>query len=214
MTKKETTHCSDEHCREEQCEAEQNSPSPHQCKGKCKERSEHSCKEEHTEAHSYEGTCEEDASDCTEETPLKELTKTLKFLQADFENYRKRVERDNADFKKYATKQLLVEIIPVLDNFGHALKTVDDEGVRLIHMQLMGILEKYGLKEIECLGKKFDPKLHEALLQEESDKEANIVLDVLQKGYIVGDAVLRPARVKITRKKQDETARVPTGGTS
>ena len=214
MTKKETTHCSDEHCMEEQCEAEQDSPSPHQCKGKCKERSEHSCKEEHTEAHSCEGTCEEDASDCTEETPLKELTKTLQFLQADFENYRKRVERDNADFKKYATKQLLVEIIPVLDNFGHALKTVDDEGVRLIHMQLMGILEKYGLKEIECLGKKFDPKLHEALLQEDSDKEANIVLDVLQKGYIVGDAVLRPARVKITRKKQDETARVPTGGTS
>ena len=206
MTKKETTHCSDEHCREEQCTAEQNSPSPkeeHQCKGKCKE--------EHTEPH-CEGICEEDP--CSEETALKELTKTLQFLQADFENYRKRVERDNADFKKYATKQLLVEIIPVLDNLGHALKTVDDEGVRLIHTQLMGILEKYGLKEIECLGKKFDPKLHEALLQEESDKEANIVLEVLQKGYIVGDAVLRPARVKITRKKQDETARVPTGGTS
>ncbi len=206
MTKKETTHCSDEHCREEQCTAEQNSPSPkeeHQCKGKCKE--------EHNEPH-CEGTCEEDP--CNEETQLKDLTKTLQFLQADFENYRKRVERDNADFKKYATKQLLVELIPVLDNFGHALKTVDDEGVRLIHMQLMGVLEKYGLKEIECLGKKFDPKLHEALLQEDSDKEANIVLEVLQKGYIVGDTVLRPARVKITRKKQDETARVPTGGTS
>lgn len=194
MTKKETTHCSDEHCREEQCEAEQHSPS---------------CNEE---ADSCKGTCED--ADCTEETQLKELTRTLQLLQADFENYRKRVERDNADFKRYATKQLLAEIIPVLDNLGHALKTVDDEGVRLIQMQLSGVLEKYGLKEIECLGKKFDPKLHEALLQEDSDKEANIVLDVLQKGYIVGDAVLRPARVKIARKKQDETARVPTGGTS
>ncbi len=196
MTKKETTHCSDEHCKEEQCEAEQNSPLH-------KEETLH-CEE----------TCAEDASECKEETHIKELTKTLQFLQADFENYRKRVERDNADFKKYATKQLLVEIIPVLDNLGHALKTIDDEGVRLIHMQLMGVLEKYGLKEIECLGKKFDPKQHEALLQEETDKEPNIVLEVLQKGYIVGDAVLRPARVKITRKKQDETARVPTGGTA
>ncbi len=198
MTKKETTHCSDEHCREEQCASEQNSPSPkegHMCKGKCKEQPQNN-----------EETCH------NEITELAELTQTLQLLQADFENYRKRVERDNADFKKYATKQLLAEIVPVLDNFGHALKTVDDEGVRLIHMQLSGVLEKYGLKEIECLGKKFDPKLHEALLQEDSDKEANIVLDVLQKGYIVGDAVLRPARVKITRKKQDETARVPTGG--
>ncbi len=199
MTKKETTHCSDEHCREEQCASEQHSPShkeEHVCKGNCKEQM-------------------KDAEECSQNTnvnELAELTKTLQLLQADFENYRKRIERDNADFKRYATKQLLAEIIPVLDNFGHALKTVDDEGVRLIHMQLLGILEKYGLKEIECLGKKFDPKLHEALVQEESDKEANIVLDVLQKGYIVGDAVLRPARVKITRKKQDETARVPTRG--
>ena len=136
---------------------------------------------------------------CTEQHQIKELTAMLQLLQADFENYRKRAEKDNAEFKKYATKQLIVDLLPVLDNFELALKSINDAGVKMIYAQLFDIMEKHGLKQINPEGK-FDPKLHEALLQEESEKEQNTILEVLQKGYIVGDTIVRPARVKIARK--------------
>lgn len=144
-----------------------------------------------------------------EEIRLEELTVLLQRLQADFDNYRKRTEKENAAFKEYATKQLIADLLPVLDNFELALKTVQDEGVRMIYAQLFGILEKQGLQKIESLGKKFDPKLHEALLQQEADGEPNTILEELQKGYIVGNVVLRPARVVISQRKH-ETPRLST----
>jgi molecular chaperone GrpE len=157
------------------------------------------CKEEH--CGSEQSSCE-----CNE----AELTAMLQLLQADFENYRKRTEKDNAEFKRYATKQLMIDILPVLDNFELALKSINDAGVNMIYAQLFDIMEKHGLKQINPEGK-FDPKLHEALLQEDSDKEQNTILEVLQKGYIVGDTIVRPARVKIARKNHG-SASVSTRG--
>ncbi|MEK6868002.1 MAG: nucleotide exchange factor GrpE [Nanoarchaeota archaeon] len=173
------------------------------------------CGEEHSE--SEQSTCaeqeciEEAAEDeSNQEQKICELTKTLQLLQADFENYRKRAEKDNAEFKRYATKQLVIDLLPVLDNFELALKSINDPGVKMIYAQLFDIMEKHGLKQINPEGK-FDPKQHEALLQEESEKEQNTILEVLQKGYIVGDTIVRPARVKIARKNHG-SAGVSTRG--
>lgn len=169
------------------------------------------CGEEH--CRSEQSSCECVEEECTEDDynkQLEELTNTLQLLQADFENYRKRSEKENAEFKKYATKQLIINLLPVLDNFELALKSINDAGVKMIYAQLFDILEKHGLKQINPEGR-FDPKYHEALLQEESDKEQNTILEVLQKGYIVGDAIVRPARVKIARKNHG-SAGVSTRG--
>lgn len=144
-------------------------------------------------------------------TKEQELTETLQRLQADFENYRKRTEKENVEFRQYATKKLVMDLLPILDNFQMALRVVDDEGFKLIYAQLFEILERCGLKRIDSLGKKYDPRFHEALLSETSEKEPGTILEELQKGYIVGETVVRPARVKISRKK-DEAARVSTGG--
>ncbi len=178
------------------------------------------CREEHGGSEQSSCECNDEVAEqeCTEEVAendgnkkIEELTKTLQLLQADFENYRKRAEKDNAEFKKYATKQLLIDLLPVLDNFELALKSINDAGVKMIDAQLFDIMEKHGLKQINPEGK-FDPKLHEALLQEDSDKEQNTILEVLQKGYIVGDTIVRPARVKIARKNHG-SAGVSTRGT-
>ncbi len=184
-TKKETTPCSDA------CE--------------CPEQESLSCSDE------SQLSPAEQQPQKIEKTQVQELTETLQRLQADFENYRKRVEKENAEFKQYATRQLLTELLPILDNFQMALRVVDDEGFKLIYAQMFEILERYGLKYIDALGKKYDPRFHEALLQEESEKEPGMVIEELQKGYIVGETVLRPARVKISRRK-NESARVSTRG--
>lgn len=148
---------------------------------------------------------------CSDKTKEQELVETLQRLQADFENFRKRTEKENVEFRQYATKKLVLDLLPILDNFEMALRVVADEGFKLIYAQLFEILERHGLKRIDALGKKYDPKVHEALLFETSEKEPGIILEELQKGYIVGETVVRPARVKITRRK-DEAARVSTGG--
>lgn len=169
-----------------------------------------------------ETTACSDACECVEQdsplysteekkTEVQELTETLQHLQADFENYRKRTEKENIEFRQYATKKLLTELLPILDNFEMALRVVDDEGFKLIYAQLFEIMEQYGLQRIDALGKKYDPRFHEALLQEDSEKEPGTILEELQKGYIVGETVARPARVKISTRK-NEAARVSTGG--
>lgn len=191
MSKKQKTEtCSDA------CECpEQDSPL---CSGKC-----HEHKEEKSECKKEEKT------EC--KTEVQELTETLQRLQADFENYRKRTEKENAEFRQYATKKLVLDLLPILDNFQMALRVVDDEGFKLIYAQMYEILERYGLKRIDTSNKKYDPRFHEALLQEDSEKEPGTILEELQKGYIVGETVVRPARVKITKRK-NEAGRVSTGG--
>jgi len=139
----------------------------------------------------------------------KELIDTLQRLQAEFENYKKRVDKENCELIRCANEDLIIKILPIIDNFELALKSCrakDDfyKGMELIYSQLMDTLHSQGLKHIECIGKKFDPYYHEALLVEESDKEENIIIEELQKGYLLNDKVIRHSKVKIAKKKREE----------
>lgn len=122
---------------------------------------------------------------------------------ADFENFRKRAEREKTDYFKYALSGLLKELLPVLDNFDRALDHAgegDDfhRGVLLIYKQLFDVLKKHGLKPIEQAGVPFDPKIHEAVIREENPAvPSQQVVAVLQKGYFLHDRLLRPAMVKV-----------------
>jgi molecular chaperone GrpE len=123
-------------------------------------------------------------------------------LAADFDNYRKRVAREQVDLTRRANERLLNELLPVLDDLERALEAATEheeakleDGVRLVHRSLLGLVERHGLSEIETEGA-FDPHVHEALLAQPGEgAEEGSVLQVLQKGYKLGDKVLRPARV-------------------
>jgi molecular chaperone GrpE len=134
---------------------------------------------------------------------IEELTDSLQRLQAEFENYKKRTDKENCNFMKFANANLIGELLPLLDSFELAFKNKDSkefvQGVELIFAQLFSILEKQGLRPIHAEGKKFDPYKHEVLLQEPSDKD-EIVLEELQKGYMLQDKVLRFSKVKIGKK--------------
>ena len=123
-------------------------------------------------------------------------------LAADFENYKKRAARERAEYVALANERLLKELLPILDDLERALNAAEEheeaqleEGVRLVHRSLASLLERQGVKEIATDGK-FDPHVHEALLAQPSEEAApGDVLDVIQKGYTLGDRVVRPARV-------------------
>jgi molecular chaperone GrpE len=124
-------------------------------------------------------------------------------LAADFDNYRKRVAREHSELMGRATERLVKELLPVLDDLGRALVAADEheeaklvEGVQLVHRQLSALLEREGLAEIETNGR-FDPHVHEALLSQPSEQEEGTVLEVIQKGYRLGERILRPARVVV-----------------
>jgi len=142
----------------------------------------------------------------------EELTALLKKVQADFENYQKRSEKEKAECIQSSSKYLIEKLLPVLDAFELALRNTSNQeefikGVELIYSHLWETLEKEGLKPIKAENEKFDPYLHEALMQEASDKPENTVLEELQKGYKFKDLVLRHTKVKIsgTQKKSDST---------
>ena len=129
----------------------------------------------------------------------------LQRVAADFENYRKRVAREQESLVARAHERLMKELLPVLDDLERALRAAEEheeakleEGVRLVHRELEEALSKEGLVEIETDGK-FDPHVHEALLSQPSDKDEGEIIEVLQKGYRLGDRVLRPARVVISQ---------------
>jgi molecular chaperone GrpE len=123
-------------------------------------------------------------------------------LAADFDNYRKRTAREHAELSRRANERLLNELLPVLDDLERALEAAAEheeakleEGVRLVHRSLLSLVERHGLTEIATEGA-FDPHVHEALLAQRGEgAEEGSVLQVLQKGYRLGDKVIRPARV-------------------
>jgi molecular chaperone GrpE len=129
----------------------------------------------------------------------------LQRVAAEFDNYRKRVARDQQSLAARAHERLLKELLPVLDDLERALEAATEheeakleEGVRLVHRELQEALSKEGLEEIETNGH-FDPHVHEALLSQPSDRDEGAILEVLQKGYRLGDRVLRPARVVVSQ---------------
>ena len=137
-----------------------------------------------------------------------EYLDTLRRVQAEFENYRKRVIKEQTALVDRATEGLVEQLLPVLDSFELALKNFDAaggadtesvrKGVELVYAELLGVLEKAGLSRVEAEGKPFDPNVHEAVMQEEGDGEP-VVTDVLRTGYTLKGRVLRPAMVKVSR---------------
>jgi len=134
-----------------------------------------------------------------------EYLDALQRLQAEFDNYRKRTARDRESLVARASERLVVALLPVLDDLGRALQAAEqheeaklEDGVRLVHRALADALAREGLSEIETDGV-FDPNVHEALLAQPSEAEPGTVLDVVQKGYRLGDHVLRPARVIVSQ---------------
>ena len=134
-----------------------------------------------------------------------EYLNDLKRVAADFENYRKRVARDQEGLVARAHERLVKELLPVLDDLERALEAAAqheeaklEEGVRLVHRELVEALAREGLVEVETDGQ-FDPHVHEALLSQSSEQEDGSVIEVLQKGYRLGDRVLRPARVVVSQ---------------
>jgi molecular chaperone GrpE len=129
----------------------------------------------------------------------------LKRVAAEFENYRKRVARDQASLGARAPERRVKELLPVLDDLERALEAASEhqegkveEGVRLVQRELQEALGKEGLVEIETNGN-FDPHVHEALVSQPSEQDDGAILEVLQKGYRLGDRVLRPARVVVSQ---------------
>ncbi len=131
-------------------------------------------------------------------------------LQAEFDNTKKRLEKEKLEFIRFAEASLILELIPIMEDFERALESAnkkDDieslkKGIEIIVKHLKNLLTKRGLKEIETLTKPFDPTLHEALLQEEDEEHPeNTITEEYQKGYSLGDKVLRHAKVKISKKK-------------
>jgi molecular chaperone GrpE len=125
--------------------------------------------------------------------------------QADFENYRKRAAREAAAAGERAKSGLVRELLPIVDNLERALKSAGDgeqhlaEGVRLVHSELIAVLERNGVEQFDPAGERFDPTEHEALSMRDQDgAESGLVLDVVEKGYRTNGSILRPARVVVS----------------
>ena len=158
--------------------------------------------EHEVDQNSLEDQAEQVVEEPVAEEPAPAPDDSYLRLAADFDNYRKRVAREQVEWTSRANERLLNELLPVLDDLERALEAAEEheeakleEGVRLVHRSLLGLVERHGLSEIETEGA-FDPHVHEALLAQPGEGvEEGSVLQVLQKGYRLGDKVLRPARV-------------------
>lgn len=148
------------------------------------------------------------------ESKLKEHYDRLLRSEADFQNLKKRTEKEKDDTRKFALQELMTGILNVLDHIERGIKAYREadkenldkvevlKGMELIYKDLRDVLSSHGLCEIECMGKEFDPFYHEALAticSEETDD--NTVVEEFQKGYILNDRVIRPSRVKVTKRE-------------
>ena len=190
--------CNDEHRCNDECNCNENC----ECSDEC------TCG---TECHCHE---EDDEFDESEEVlilknKIQNLEEKLKASHAELINYRKRKDEEVTNKLKFANQDLIMDILPVLDNFERAIKLQksDDtnlskflDGFKMLYNTLNETLKRYGVEEIDCLGKEFDPNLQEAMLVgEDKTQENNIVLEVLIKGYILKGRVIRPASVKVNK---------------
>ena len=137
---------------------------------------------------------------------IAELHATYMIRIADFQNQKKRFDKEKADIHQYANEKIVKNLLEVLDNFERALDATKEadpslhEGMELIFKQLMAALEKAGVAEIKALGEEFDPNFHNAVMMEETDEyEPNKVSGVMQKGYTLNSRVIRPSMVKVAQ---------------
>jgi molecular chaperone GrpE len=132
-------------------------------------------------------------------------------LRAEFENFKKRMQKEKSDVMKFGSENLLKAMLPALDNLARAIehgKSAQDdpsllEGVEMTLKQFLGILERFGVKPIQAAGEIFNPEQHEAIAQEESEQEPNRVIAEVEKGYLFHDRLLRPAKVIVSKAKSD-----------
>lgn len=198
--KKKHEHKEDCHCNEE-CNCEETCKCEESCK--CEEP----CK------------CSEEECSCSEESNINDerelLSKRIKDLeeallrsQAELINYKRRKDEETSRIIKYAEEDILKGFLPILDNFERAINMDDDnledevskflQGFKLMYKQIKDLLTKFEVKEMDCLGKEFDPTYHQAVTTgKDESKESGIILEVLQKGYMYKDKVLRTAMVKV-----------------
>lgn len=128
-------------------------------------------------------------------------------MQADFDNFRRRSRLEKEDFAKYASIKLIESLLPVIDNFDRALQSSKDtkdfdalaKGIEMVYRQLDQVLTQEGLSPIEAVGELFNPEFHQAIMQVESeDHEEGIIVEEVQKGYMLKDKVIRPSMVKVS----------------
>ena len=131
---------------------------------------------------------------------------------ADFENFRKRSEREKADFQRYALVGMVRDLLPVLDNFDRGLEHAEEgdefhKGMAMIYKQLFDVLQRHGLKPISESGVRFDPNIHEGVVREEDPSvPSHTVVAVMQKGYFLHDRLIRPAMVRVAVGGPEESA--------
>lgn len=156
---------------------------------------------------------EQEVENNSNQQMIKDLEERLLRIQAETQNYIRRKEEETNRIVKYASEDVIVQLLPVLDNFERAIKgdnsnLTDElskflEGFKMIYNSLINILDELGVKEIDTMGKPFDPTYHQAVLTDSDDtKEDGIVLEVLQKGYMLKDKVIRPTLVKVNNKER------------
>ncbi len=136
----------------------------------------------------------------------------LKRTQADFENYQKRNQREREQERRFMNGAFASGLLPVLDNLERAMSAASQagetgplvQGVSMVHSQLLSLLQKNGIAPIDAHGKQFDPNLHEAVMRQPvEDQLPNTVVQVLEQGFMIHDRVLRPARVVVSTRKED-----------
>ena len=137
---------------------------------------------------------------------IGDLSERLLRLQADFENFRKRAQREKDEARQFANQSLIEKQLPILDNFEMALAAAKDadpalrDGVQMIYDQLLGILRDSGVETIDATGEDFDPNLHEAISQQETtEAEPGTVVEQVQRGYRLHERLVRPARVVVAK---------------
>lgn len=140
------------------------------------------------------------------EAALQDYINQMQRLQADFANYKKRVEKEKSEIYLYANEKLAQELLGTMDNLERALEASEDEkksglyqGIELVLKQLKELLKRNGVEEIEALNQPFDMNLHHAVAQVEAEADANTVIEIFQKGYKIHQKVLRPAMVKVAK---------------
>ena len=154
-------------------------------------------------------SCKDDELKKLKDTII-EMENKLKYNQAELINYRKRKDEETANMLKYANQDLILELIPIADNFERAIKLDDynlnDElskflvGFKILYSHLIETLKKFGVEEIETVDKPFDPKLHEALMVgNDKEKPDDVVIECLLKGYTLKGKVIRPAKVMVNK---------------
>jgi len=150
-----------------------------------------------------EETKEEVKEDAAAKAEEEALNVKYMRLMADFQNFKRRTEKEKSDIYAFANEKIVLELLNVIDNFERALAHAAEgdsfaEGMNMIFKQLQGVLEKAGVSEIKAQGEDFDPNFHNAVMTEDSTEyESGKVTDVLQKGYILNNKVIRPSMVKV-----------------